>query len=763
MLMVQRTGRSALMRRLHTPGERAWAWLIGSDPGLLRLQTAGRTTLTLAVALAALFVLSAATGQPLTVAILGVVIAMVSAMAVNDPDRRQREVTTLLLPVPAAAAVSLGSLLGPHRAAGDVAFVAILFAGTYAGRFGGRGMALGMTAIMAYYVSLLLGTSLHQLPWLIGAVLVGKACSLIMRRYVFPDRPALVLRRTLQSLWSRIGGVVDATGEALRAGVLTDRSRRRLRMRVARLNETTLMVQSQLAERVDAAMLWPGVADEDLALRLFDAELAAERLAASGEKAAAVASELPSASRAELIYALDLLRMALRHGAPADALARAEQHAEVLAHHDQGSTAGDRSAGAVSHRLALATAGMAAATNRVRVLADRDETSLAGVPNVNVEPPTGDDAGVDRRDRGDKGRPATAERTSAGERLRPSTRQAIQVAVAASLAILGGELLSSARWYWAVLAAVLVVSGTLSREETLTKGWQRLLGTALGVAAGMLIAAAVGGNLAWSTGLIFACVFGLFYFRKVSYSLMVVWSTAMLALRYGLLGQFSLGVLLLIEETGMGVAAGGIAAILVLPISTHATVRDEVRAFLITLADLVAAAAQTLVNEGVDQHLTARTRGLDQQLQRLRTSAGPLTTGFLSFGGRGSIRSGLWVLTACDHYARVLARSTAQPQGAISDPALRTIVASAAEQTGRNIDALAAKLGRRGRVTVRPATDLFDRAEQAAGGQPSGGPPAARAHNRQLLTALRALRSIDQAIVDLAHDLDAASPTADSI
>src|SRR5262249_48463067 len=141
--------------------------------------------------------------------------------------------------------------------------------------------------------------------------------------------------------------------------------------------------------------------------------------------------------------------------------------------------------------------------------------------------------------------------------LLPTTRQAIQVAVAASLAIVTGELVSPARWYWAAIAAFVVFAGTNSWGETLTKGWQRLLGTVLGVPSGILVATLASGNKVASLAMIFVCLFCAFYFMKVTYSLMTFWITTMLALLYGLLGQFSLNVLLLrIEETAIGAVIG---------------------------------------------------------------------------------------------------------------------------------------------------------------------------------------------------------------
>ncbi|HTM84560.1 MAG TPA: FUSC family protein, partial [Mycobacterium sp.] len=129
----------------------ARTWAIGSDPGLLRLQLATRTTIALGLALLVLYLLATMTGAPLTVAVLGAVVAMVAARAVNEADPRRQRVTMVLLPLPAAASIITGTLLGPHRIAADVTFVLITFVAVYIRRFGSRGTALGMVAVMTYF------------------------------------------------------------------------------------------------------------------------------------------------------------------------------------------------------------------------------------------------------------------------------------------------------------------------------------------------------------------------------------------------------------------------------------------------------------------------------------------------------------------------------------------------------------------------------------------------------------------------------------
>ena len=103
--------------------ERARNWTVGSDPGLLRLRMATRTTGALATALLALFLLTKATGQPLTVALLGVLISMMSARSVNEPDPRRQRITMALLPLPTALAITAAALLSPHPVIADAGFV----------------------------------------------------------------------------------------------------------------------------------------------------------------------------------------------------------------------------------------------------------------------------------------------------------------------------------------------------------------------------------------------------------------------------------------------------------------------------------------------------------------------------------------------------------------------------------------------------------------------------------------------------------------
>jgi len=698
--------------------ERARNWTVGSDPGLLRLRMATRTTGALATALLVLFLLTKVTNQPVTVALLGVLITMISARSVNEPDPRRQRITMALLPLPTALGITAAALLSPHPLVADIGFVLVVYTAVYVRRYGPRGTALGMVTFMSYFFSLYLRAKFSELPWLIGATLVGSLCSFVWSAYLMPDRPESVLRENIRSLRARMAIVVDTTADTVRIGDPDERRQRRLRIRTRRLNETALLVQAQIEDRVNPSALWPGVSGEDLALWLFDAELTVERLATAGTRAAF--ADIPAATRAELADTVNMLSRAIRTPHTDALLLTANRAQHQLDRHPNDVPV---------RRLALAIVDTAKATAEVRKRIERVAAGAAEHPELVA--------------------PSAEQQFRPG--LLPSTRQAIQVAVAAALAIVVGEAISPSHWYWAVIAAFVIFVGTNSWAETLNKGWQRLLGTVLGVPSGVLVATLVSGNTIASLVMIFVCLFCAFYFMKVTYSLMTFWISTMLALMYGLLGEFTFGLLLLrIEETAVGAVIGIAAAVLVLPINTRAKIRGDAHTFLLTLSDLVEASVTSLLGTPAPARLTETARQLGRDLQQVRITARPMTAGVAGLAGRRTMRHGLRMLAASDRYARMLARNSEIHIETSAE--LADAIRSTAGQIRRNIDMLITSLEFNRAATVFPSTDYIDTAETLA--RQHVDQPLAPDHQR-LMNALHALRQIDRVLIDAATDLGA--------
>ncbi|HZD92295.1 MAG TPA: FUSC family protein [Pseudolabrys sp.] len=206
-------------------------------------------------------------------------------------------------------------------------------------------------------------------------------------------------------------------------------------------------------------------------------------------------------------------------------------------------------------------------------------------------------------------------------------RQAIQAGLGVALAIGIGTLISGQRWYWAVIAAFIISIGVGSRGEALVKAAQRVAGTIAGIIAGMFLAAAVAGKTNLSFGLVLVCVFFAFYAFQAAYSVMIFCITLMLALLYGLLGLFQPHLLVLrLEETAAGAAAGIIVIMLVLPIRQSDTFADAARDFL----DALSAALRAMAS-GDERHVADATADLQSKTQALRQSVGGLKRGWLPF------------------------------------------------------------------------------------------------------------------------------------
>ncbi|PZS38242.1 MAG: FUSC family protein [Pseudonocardiales bacterium] len=692
---------------------------------------AATTVATVALALAVLAKLASLTGQPITVALFGVVIAMISSVAVNDPEPGQRVLTTALVPLPAVAAVTLGALLAPHLFSGDAVFVVIMMATVYVRRFGVRAMALGMVAFISYFFALFLHATLAQLPALGVAVVIGVACSLLMRNVVVRDSPERELARLLRAFRARLGAVIGAAADGLVDGSLTPRSHRRLQHLLIRLNDSALMVENRIDD---------GLGSEP-ALRVFDAELATERLVGltvrvlDGDPAAPGADH-HRADRHRLADLLGQLRAALRTERPAGLDDRVQGLADRL-------SAAEPVDDPVVNRLRIAVV----AVVRAALATPLTEAAPAAVDEPEQAPGDGPDDAADQDD------PAADGELTGW--LRVTTRQSVQVGVAGTLAIVAGELISPTRWYWAAITAFVIYAGTASSGETLSKGWQRVLGTVGGVVAGVLVAALVGGNGTISLVLIGVCIFFAFYLVQVSPAGMIFWITMMLALLYGLLGQFSVGLLLVrLEETAAGAAIGVVVAYLVLPTSTRNTVGGNVQTVLDGVGELLCHAVNSLLGDTDGARLVSEARKLGENMRTLRTSAKPLTDGLAGIAGRSGVRHGLRVLRACDHHARGLARLCTVP---VADPAmLRPGLSGAAVRVRHNVGAVAAAVNEGDRSgEVSSAQPLLDRAEDAV----TDCPPAER---ERVLAVVRHLRRIDQAVVGLAADVGLQVPQARS-
>ncbi|MFE5022699.1 FUSC family protein [Streptomyces sp. NPDC056656] len=622
------------------------------------LRTVGAIALTLAVL--------AAFHTDVTHMVAGAMAAMVATFAIREKDVRGQAVTLALgLPV-ALAAVSLAALLHNQVVAGDLFFIALIFGAVYSRRFGDRGTALGLIGFQIYFVSLFVSATVSSLPRLYATLAVAFACSAVVRFAVVPETPERVLGRLRDAFRARLAQLVDTQAELLDAEpdqlekVLDD-----LRRGTARLHETALMIQGRLEE---------GTRDSATAAlvqrRVADAEIAAERLgvlllnARSAERADTLTLHLPHApvpAPSKRLYADDDATATLRRdlnalhllvarpvtGSRGTAVAHVRNR--LLAYRDEDNL--PRGSAAVQDVFrGIGEAARAVMGLRVALDGPQDESDDSPATTRSREELDAEDLAItsSEQDEDDKG-----DRTGL---QRPTTRAAFQVAVGSSLAIVGGEFLSSQRWYWAVLTCWVVFLNTASTGEILVKGYRRLLGTVFGVVAGVVLAGVVGNHTWTAFALVLVFIFAMFFTAPLSYALMSFFVTAMLGLLYTLLNTYSLDVLVLrIEETALGAACGIVAAVLVLPVHTDRRTDELLSTVLVRLGDVVSAAVEQL-SGGPAVDLLDKARDLDTALEDLRASTKPLTHPITPLRvRRQTARYLVALLETCAYHARSLA------------------------------------------------------------------------------------------------------------
>ncbi|MFE9886208.1 FUSC family protein [Streptomyces scopuliridis] len=700
-------------------------------------------------------------GTGVTYLVAGAMTAMVSTFAIKEKQVRGQAVTLALgLPV-ALAAMSLGAMFSTRVIAGDALFIALIFAAAYSRRFGERGTALGLIGFQIYFVALFVGARAAGLPVLWATLAVAFACSAIVRFAVVPETPQRVLKRLRDAFRARLAQVVTSQIELLDAApehldkVLDD-----LRRRTARLHDAALMIQGRLEEGTrDAATA------ALLQRRVADAEIATERLgvlllnARSAERADTLTLHLPNApvpATGKLVTAADgdvigtlrrdlnaLHLLVARAGADDRGTALAHVRNRLLGYRDeerlpQASDAvqdvfrgiGEVARAVLGLRLALDgpqdESSDSPATTRSREEFDAEDVSLTGPEAPEEEQRTG--------------------------LRRPTTRAAFQVSVGSVLAIVGGEFLSTQRWYWAVLTCWVVFLNTASTGEILVKGYRRVLGTVLGVVAGVLLAGLVGHHTWLAFTLVLVLIFAMFFTAPLSYALMSFFVTAMLGLLYTLLNKYSFDVLVLrIEETALGAACGIIAAVLVLPVHTDRRTDELLGTVLDRLGDVVSAAVEQL-SGGPASDLLSKARDLDTALDDLRDSTKPLTHPISPLRvRRRTVRYLVALLETSAYHARSLAATAElvpQSRTVTADPRL----GRAGRRIAHNIEVLAARV-QDGKAVgdVESGASIASMLKTDVSGAPPSDTVTAR--------VLRHLQRLDEGVVGLARPLGV--PVAD--
>lgn len=581
--------------------------LIRNDPGLDRARTAGNALVSMAGTIVVVLLLSRATGAGTRTELAGVVLSTLTAVtgssALLRAAPRRVLVRTALVWTVASGAATLGLLAaGAGTPVHLVATVAVGFTAVWVGRFKQAAVQLGIVGWLGFLVTGVLSAplALAQGLALAPVLVLDLALALVwmtVSATLFRPSPVRTLRLSLRSVLAGARAVVVRGDRVLATAGSRGAVRRLVAARVA-VTQAVLTADAQLVDDDAAA--------SGARSSLVDAHLAVDELAGS-------------------VAALG------HRGTPPAVVAAARALLESTADGD-----GDRAreaagslrsaAEGAGHLAGPASTASSAALRLAAFLDGRRQVLDPAVPGSAVRPWSqlpGTAAVVDAG----RGR-----RSGVLASLRPSTRQAVQVAVAVAVTLALVFPLSQHYYFWGLIAAFVVYSGTSSGGETFVKSLQRVVGTIGGLAVGLLITSLFGADLVVVVVVVLVGFPAMLYWRRTSPTLSVSTLSAALPVLYDALHR-PLGqtLELRLAETAIGAAVAVVVSLVVLPTRTRDVVRTAEGRFDDALADLLESTAQVLGPQGRAGagDLDARTRAVDSRLHELSSAAAP-TVGTLT-------------------------------------------------------------------------------------------------------------------------------------
>ncbi|MGG3912293.1 FUSC family protein [Rossellomorea vietnamensis] len=662
------------MKHLH----RQHIWLgriLASDPGRKRFQQAGKATISLISAVfTMLFLLKQFDHPSITPAIVSGMVGMLGIFVVMDDTTGKKKITTLLVGVSVAIGITLGSAFAHYSLVVNALLVGVIFSAFYFSRFAIRYFSMGMAGFMSIYISSILQLDVAHLEWFYLGIVIGLVYAFLYNFIIFKDSVHM-LRRSMRSFHIQSNLTFTILMKMIEDPNTSGKRRKQLDQNVRRLNEYARSVAGDINEN-DLKKLWPGIEASQLRLYVFDTEMLIQTLTDS----------LKKLKDLEALEVMELRRLLVW-------VLRSLRDAEVLAQDYDPRSLEEAEKAIQALRLVLSEVlnqeekpeGWVYLLRRIESIANHVlEAAITIQESLNVseykESTVESDAEPEEEDK--------EEESEEDKSLKPSTRKAIQALVAGTLAIIVGMLIAPAQPYWVLLTTFIVQIGTETVGRTYMKAIQRSIGTVIGAIIGFGAANLVSGNSQLEVVLLFAVLFLAFYLFPVSYTLMSLFITMLIAFMYDLLlGGISIQLMgARVIDTIAGAVIALIVSAFVFPKRTKDKVADSFDDFFGDLQGYVSSYIKTFTVPE-DKALTDQAFDLDQKLQAIKDEAQSLLQrpGSLTRSGVGRW---ITVVTAINYYAKHLLASSHRKVPAAVSEELGSAFSETEEKISQNIETL---------------------------------------------------------------------------
>lgn len=694
--------------------------LVARDPGRARLIAATAVACGVALsALSALVVIQVLHGETALLA-MAIFLSVQAGNVVADRSRLARLETSALLAPSVVAAIVLAAVLASNRLALIAVFVVVAGAAIWVRRFGPRGAAIGSMFFMGYFFTLFMRPTQTELPEFLLTAVGAVLAQVLVRIVLLAQRPGRQLAVLLRELRAATAA----------AALAADRPRH------ARRREDALLRMDDVSRAITAWQQrfptdhYVGCDERTLDDLTLDARIQSE--IACMQIGRAADSRVPGFGLSA--EAATVLATVLDEHSSSRRLAGATRWADDAIAYGRGE--GQESI--ADYAVALA----ARAHLRLRAVTRRRAAEPSPRPRATPAPPIGVQAASQsspplQRTPGDPSR--SVQRAAVWRHWAPTTRMAVQVMIAAAIAAGVGEAISATRWYWAVMTAFIVFIGASTRGGILTRASRRVIGTVLGIAAGVGVVALIGHDTPMLVAVSVIAVFGMLYLGKVNYVYSALFMTVMLVALYRMMGVLDAGILeLRLVETVTGAIVGVLCAYLILSSSSRPAIVTTMSAFFYALEFFMSTADAELTARRKPE-LSAPLHRMDAALADVDSMMSATATAFLVTGQRATSAS-LQLLHVTSRSAALFVQAVRE---GVSDGT--EAVTEACGHVHVTITLARRVLARQGApVSVAPGNDVLDLLARPGVGRGSVG-----------REALIALAGIDWAMHRLAAEAEA--------
>lgn len=510
---------------------------------------------------------------------MSIFLSVQAGSMVKDATARGRVLTTALLIPALIAAIATAALLSVYRPLVIAGFVVIAGAAIWVRRFGPRAAALGSLSFMGYFFTLFMKPTPAELPAFALIAAGAVAAQLLMRAVLLIRRPRRELVVLLRELRAASSAAVHVSA-AVRTAREGSKPARMLRAALARLDDvgqaaTTWQHQFQTDRQVF-------IDEQTLAEQLLDARVDIEEAcyerARNGNRTSPASSE---SSVDEYRSQAEVALFAVLDERTTPPRVHAARHVAAELLRGAGAPTVDVEAyllarGTISHaKLRDLDFGHGRDEQHARPQASTPSAASARIPGAPVPALVTGPLAVRGRQR--------------WRSWAPTSRMAVQVMIAATVAAGVGEAISASRWYWAVMTAFVIFIGATTRSSIFTRAYRRVAGTGIGIAAGVGAVALAGENTDVLVGVCVVAVFGMLYLGPLNYLYSSVFITAMLVALYRMLGVLDGSILeLRLIETISGAVIGVLCAYLILSTNSRGVLLEKVDAYFDALDRLLA-------------------------------------------------------------------------------------------------------------------------------------------------------------------------------